>query len=218
MSRLSNHSRSTKASRRRYEMRRRAELVDQTRQRIVEAAARLHTTVGPANTTIASIAAEADVTRLTVYRHFPAIEDLFVACTAHWQAAHPGPDPDGWRAIADLATRIRAAFADLYAWYADNGGDLFPIYRDVDAMPPGARDAIRMRTARLADALVAGAATSPARGRRLRAVARHLVSFWAWHSLAVDQGLGKGAADLASDLVLSTAVGSPAERSRAERS
>ena len=52
-------------------MRKRAEQVDQTHQRIVEAAVHLHGTVGPAATTIAGIAEQAGVTRLTVYRHFP---------------------------------------------------------------------------------------------------------------------------------------------------
>lgn len=47
-------------------MARRAELVDQTRERITAAAARLHTSIGPANTSVAGIAEEAGVTRLTV--------------------------------------------------------------------------------------------------------------------------------------------------------
>ena len=57
-------------------MLRRAELVEQTRHRIVEAAIKLHTTVGPAGTTISALAEEAGVTRLTVYRHFATREDL----------------------------------------------------------------------------------------------------------------------------------------------
>ena len=59
------------AARRTYRMQRRAELVDATRQRIVEATVRLHTTVGPANASIAAIAEEAGVTRLTVYPTSP---------------------------------------------------------------------------------------------------------------------------------------------------
>ena len=74
--------RSTKT--RPYRMRRRAEQVDETRLRITEAAVRLHTTVGPAHTSIAAIAEAAGVTRLTVYRHFADLDTLFEACTAHW--------------------------------------------------------------------------------------------------------------------------------------
>src|SRR5215471_19726118 len=67
-----------------YRMRRRAEQVDQTRQRIVAATVQLHGTLGPAATTIAAIAEAAGVTRLTVYRHFPDDAALFGACSAHW--------------------------------------------------------------------------------------------------------------------------------------
>jgi AcrR family transcriptional regulator len=80
----------------------RAELVEQTRQRITDAAVRLHTTVGPANTSISTVAAEAGVTRLTVYRHFSDLEALFAACRAHWFGQHRPPDISAWRAIPDL--------------------------------------------------------------------------------------------------------------------
>src|SRR6185295_8878842 len=108
VSTLSEQVRSTKS--RPYQMRRRAELVDETRERIVEAAVRLHTTVGPAHTSISTVADAAGVTRLTVYRHFPDLEHLFVACTSHWLAAHPPPDPAAWGAIADLTERARRGF------------------------------------------------------------------------------------------------------------
>ena len=49
-------------------MRKRADDIAETRQRIVEAAVRLHGTIGPAATTISGLAEEAGVTRLTVYR------------------------------------------------------------------------------------------------------------------------------------------------------
>src|SRR5450756_2236866 len=90
MSISSEQMRATKS--RPYHMRRRAEQVNQTRERITEAAARLHTTVGPAHSSIAAIAEEAGVTRLTVYRHFAHLDALFEACRAHWSARHPRPD------------------------------------------------------------------------------------------------------------------------------
>ena len=58
-------------------MQKRAEQMDETRQRIVESTVRLHGTLGPAQTTIAGIARDAGVTRLTVYRHFPDFDGLF---------------------------------------------------------------------------------------------------------------------------------------------
>lgn len=179
-----------------YRMRRRAEQVDQTRERITEATVRLHTSVGPAHTSIAAVAEEAGVTRLTVYRHFADLDALFVACRAHWVAQNPQPDPNGWLAIPDLEGRGRRAFGELYAWYRDHAGELYPIYRDAASMPLSAQQATAAGNRQLADALVAGhvGSVSDRDGRLLRAVAGHLLDFWTWRSLVVQQGLDDGAA------------------------
>ena len=87
---------------------------------------RLHTTVGPAQASISAVADAAGVTRLTVYRHFPDLEHLFVACSSHWFAAHPPPDPATWRDIPDLADRARQAFGQLYGWFGRNRGRPLP--------------------------------------------------------------------------------------------
>jgi AcrR family transcriptional regulator len=204
MSTLSEQVRSIKS--RPYQMRRRAELVDETRQRITEATVRLHTTVGPANTSISAVAEEAGVTRLTVYRHFPDLEHLFAACQGHWFSLHPPPDPTTWRAIPDLDERARRAFAELYGWYGRNAEDLFPINRDEAAWPPQVQDQRRAGSAARAAAIVDGHAPDGPRGRLLRAVAGHLVNYWTWRSLVVDQGLHDDAAvDLAVRILTDTA-------------
>ena len=171
-------------------MRRRAELIDQTRQRITEAAVRLHTTVGPAHTSIASVAEEAGVTRLTVYRHFGDMDTLFQACRAHWLAQDPPPNPTMWAAVSDPEGRARLAFSQLYGWYRKRGEALYPIARDASSLPLTAQQARDADNRRLGDAIVGGAA-GPGRDRhrRLRAVARHLADFMTWRSLVVSQGL-----------------------------
>jgi len=70
-------------------MRKRAEQVEETRQRIVEAAVRLHTTVSPAHTAVSALADQASVTRLTVYRHFPDEASPYAACGEWWAQQHP---------------------------------------------------------------------------------------------------------------------------------
>ena len=191
-------------------MHRRAELVEGTRLRITEAAIRLHTTIGPANTTISNVAEEAGVTRLTVYRHFPDLEGLFVACRGHWMASHPPPDPAMWRAIDDLEARARSALGALYGWYRENTDDLFPINRDELSMPAGAQRARAQQARVLADALVAGHAEDDRRGRALRAVAGHLTGYWTWRSLEVSQGLAPGEAVDVAVLLFVSAADTPA--------
>ena len=172
-----------------YRMHRRAENVDETRLRITEAAVRLHTTVGPAATTIAGVAAEAGVTRPTVYRHFPDLDTLFVACSGHWTLRHPAPDPEAWRAIPGLEERARAALRELYGWYRTVGEDLYPIHRDVAALPASAQAALRAGNARMAEAIVNGHAGPDRAGRRLRAAAGHAVNLLTWRSLTLEGGL-----------------------------
>ena len=113
-----------------YELKERAERQARTRQRIVDAAIVLHTTVGPARTTISAIAERAGVERHTVYSHFPDERALGLACSGCYVERSPLPDAEAWRAIADPEERLRLGFGELYAYYARHGEELMPILRD----------------------------------------------------------------------------------------
>lgn len=179
-------------------MRKRAEQVDHTRLRITEAAMRLHTTRGPAYTTLSAVADEAGVTRVTLYRHFPDDDTLFAACSGHWIALHPPPDADTWGAVPPLEPRARHALGELYGWYADNAEALFLFRRDAEALPDFVQSSTAAGEAVYADALVAGSNVRGRARRRLRAVAGHVVAYPTWHSLVVGQGLtDEEAVDLA---------------------
>jgi AcrR family transcriptional regulator len=166
-----------------YQMRKRAEQVAQTRQRIVDAAVRLHTSIGPARTTIMGVAAEAGVTRATVYSHFASDDELFTACTEQWVTEHPPPNPTPWIGIEDLQKRATGILGDIYAWFSDNAHDLRLVNRDLDAMPGLVAQAQASLEQAMAQALLGGEPTFGARGRRLQAAAAHLVSFPTWDSL-----------------------------------
>src|SRR5579864_2326852 len=153
-----------------YRMRRRAEQVDQTRQRIVEATVELHGSVGPAATTIAGIADRAGVTRLTVYRHFPDDAALFGACSAHWISRQQLPDPGAWSQIGDPAARLRAGLADLYRFFRAGADMLTCIYRDFAALPEGHQQALRDQDTFFRDVLAAPFGGTRDDQRRLRAV------------------------------------------------
>lgn len=170
-------------------MRRRAEQVDETRQRIVEATAELHGSVGPAATTVAAIADRAEVTRLTVYRHFPDQAALFGACSAHWASRQQLPDPGAWSQIGDPAARLRSGLADLYRFYRAGAGMLTHIHRDFAALPEAHQQALRDGDIYFRDVLAAPFGGTEDEHRRLRAVIGHAISFWTWRSLCLGQGL-----------------------------
>lgn len=170
-------------------MRKRADQVDETHQRIIEAAAGLHATIGPAATTIAGIAKEAGVTRLTVYRHFADEAEIFAACSAHWLAQQVLPDPGAWVRLADPVERLEAGLTDLYRFYRAGVDMLTCILRDIDAIPEGRRELIRERDTHFRDVLLEPFVVRKARRRQLSAVLGHAASFWTWRSLCVGQGL-----------------------------
>jgi AcrR family transcriptional regulator len=170
-------------------MRRRAEQVDETRQRIVEAAVQLHGTTGPAATTIAAIADLAGVTRLTVYRHFPDEAALIGACSAHWMSRQQPPDPDAWSQASDPVGRLRAGLADLYRFYRAGAGMLANVYRDFAALPEAQQQFIRDQDSHLRRVLAQPFPAAPGQRRRLRALIGHAASFWTWHSLCIREGL-----------------------------
>jgi AcrR family transcriptional regulator len=166
---------------RRYELRARAEAQQATRARIAAAAAALHEEVGVGRTTVADIARRAGVQRLTVYNHFPDLETLLPACTAHWLAEHPLPDPMPALALADPVERLRATLTALYGWYRENA----PMQRrmlgerasvaELDAWMAQSSDAT---LAALASMLVAGLERPDA-----GALVALALDFWTWQRL-----------------------------------
>jgi AcrR family transcriptional regulator len=187
-------------------MGKRAELVDQTRRRITEAAVRLHTSVGPSATSMTAVAEEAGVTRLTLYRHFPNGDLLFAACMSHWRAQHPPPDPDAWRSVQPFGVRVRRAVADVYRWYEQNAADLYPLYRDAAFTPQSTLAARKATIERMVDAILDGATVRGRAKGRLRALAGHALGFWTWWSLHDEQGLrGADLVEVATAVILAGA-------------
>lgn len=170
-------------------MRKRAEQVDETRQRIVAATVHLHEHLGPAATTVAAIAEQAGVTRLTVYRHFPDDVALFTACSTDWMSRQVPPDPDAWASVPDPVERLRAGLTDLYRYYRQGESMLSKVYGDKVALPEPIRRSLEREEQEARDLLLKPFGTSGARRRRLRGVLGHAVSFWTWRSLCVDHGL-----------------------------
>jgi AcrR family transcriptional regulator len=196
-------------------MSKRADDTAATRQRIVEAAVRLHGTIGPAATTFSALAEEAGVTRLTVYRHFPDGQVLFTACSAHWAAGQILPDPVSWSRVADPAARLKMGLSDLYRFYRDGEPMLTNVRRDRAVLPKEIQERTAASDARYRDVLLEAFPVRGSRRKRLRAVLGHAVSFWTWRSLCAAQGLSdREAAQAMTALALATAGASGARARR----
>ena len=176
---------------RKYDMKRRAKRQEETRLRIVEAAVELHETVGMARTTISAIAEKAGVERLTVYRHFPDERALFSACSGHWSAANPPPEPASWTQIADPEERLRSALTEVYAYYRRTEPMLANVVRDAQVHPitremaePFYEHLERMRYV-----LATGWGVENERLALLLAALGHALDFQTWRSLARQQSL-----------------------------
>jgi AcrR family transcriptional regulator len=177
-----------------YRLGKRAEKKELTRRRIVEAAVDLHTTVGPARTTVAQIAERAGVQRHTYYAHFPDDRSLVNACSALALEQDPLPDVDGWAAHPAGTERIRHGLEELYAWYARNQQLTSAVLRDAEVHDL-TREIVQLRLAptfeRAATVLGEGMEEE---SRALLAVA---LNFACWSALSDFTDVGNAAALMA---------------------
>jgi len=163
--------------------------VERTRRAITEATMRLHERIGPRFTTVSAIAEEAQVTRVTIYKHFPDDEALVVACSSHWGFLHPRPDASRWVKISDPVARLRTALHETYEWAATAAPMMTMIYRDVDSMPSFVAEFLAADESTRLGALVRGFRAQGRRARRLEASIRHALRITTWQSLCSVGGL-----------------------------
>jgi AcrR family transcriptional regulator len=174
-----------------YTLKKRAEQQAETRQRIVEAAVELHSSLGPAATTFSMVAERAGVQRHTLYAHFPDEHSLAMACSGLVYERDPLPEAPAWRGIADRTERLTAALSAIYAWYERNASLMACVMRDVEHHAP-----TQKAVARRVGPVVAG--WHEVLGANLKAKQRamlHLaLNFFTWRTLARDGGLTQRAA------------------------
>ena len=186
---------------RKYEMKRRAERMQETRRRITEAAVELHETIGPARTTVSAVAEKAGVQRHTYYAHFPEIEDLYRACTAHYMERHPLPDPSPWVEIADAEERMRRGLSEVYAYYSDTEAMLANVLRDGQLDPRGQESMVMLyqHWRRMRDTIAEAFGASGEYREALLAAVALALDFQTWRTLVREQGLD---ADRAVELMV----------------
>lgn len=174
-----------------YTLKKRAEQQAETRQRIVEAAVELHSTIGPAATTLSMIAEKAGVQRHTLYAHFPDERSIFTACSGLAHERDPIPTADAWRGINDEMERLTTALGAIYGWYGRNASLLNNVMRDV-AHHPMVQEIQRTRALPVIKGWheVLGASLDA----RQRALLRLALSFHTWRTLTQEAGLEPAAA------------------------
>lgn len=190
---------------RRYRQTARAEQAAATRRRIVEATVELHSTVGPANTSLSAVARKAGVSRPTLYAHFPDEAELLQACTIHWLAQDPPPDPSAWSTIDDPRERMTVALTALYSHYSRNEQMVENVFRDmylVDSMRSFNVPLVESSFAQMTEILSSAFDDAPPLAVRRAAMVAVATRFETWKVLARERGLSsEEAAELMADAV-----------------
>ena len=194
MSSFNAHDRAIKFARG-YKLGKRADKQAETRARIIEATLALHSSLGPARTSVSQIAERAGVQRHTVYAHFPDERSLFLACSGLALERNPLPDPAAWAALPAGHERLRAGLAAMYGWFERNAEMAACVLRDAeDHALTGEMIALRMAPTFAEAVSVLGEGLS----ERQRALLGVALDFACWRTLALPVD---AAAALMSDAV-----------------
>lgn len=170
---------------RKYRMGERAVAVEETRRRILEATMEVHDEQGIVAGRWPDIAQRAGVSLATVYRHFPTLEELAVACGALTLEVVDHPTPEGAPAVFEGATstadRVERLVREAFGFYERGGRLVENVRRDRDRL-----DAVGEAHAhfeRGLDALVEQALKPLRIGRAERKAVRALIDERVWAAL-----------------------------------
>ena len=170
-----------------YQLKKRAQTRDRTRQRIVDAAIALHQSKGLAATTIGDIAGRAKVGKVTVYRHFPDEAALVSACSGQYFRLHPLPDVEDWRRIGDAHERLRLGLRETYRYHRETEAMMARVLseaRDLPIMEP-----YHAHWRRAAEILAEPWSTSMRDKALLNAALALTLAFETWHLLVRSERL-----------------------------
>ncbi|MCC5857124.1 MAG: TetR/AcrR family transcriptional regulator [Ectothiorhodospiraceae bacterium] len=199
-----------------YKLKKRAESLEATRARIVQALMELHEELGPRNTTISAIAERAGVQRLTVYRHFPDDTELFQACSSRWRELNPPPQPATWAHQDNGPARCRLALEAFYGYYRHTARMWTVLFRDEPDVPAlrGPMNGFRQYLEAIAADLVLTLVPPASQRRSTAATVSHVLQFQTWASLSAEGLDDTEAAHLATTWVCAAATGAAIAPSR----
>ena len=171
---------------RRYQMATRERAVQDTRQRIIDAAISLHAQRGVIATNWEEIAERAGVSTATVYRHFPSLGELVPACArTAFEAGARLPSPaQAAAAFAGLtrpAPRIERLIRESCRCYELGAGWLAAARRDAKSVPALDR-AVRLQE-RVLGVLIQAALGDAFVDAQTMSVIKALIDFPFWKAL-----------------------------------
>ncbi len=171
---------------RRYQMATRERAVQDTRQRIIDAAISLHAQRGVIATNWEEIAERAGVSTATVYRHFPSLGELVPACArTAFEAGASLPTPaQAAAAFAGLtrpAPRIERLIRESCRCYELGAGWLAAARRDAKSVPALDR-AVRLQE-RVLGVLIQAALGDAFVDAQTMSVIKALIDFPFWKAL-----------------------------------
>jgi len=166
---------------RKYDLGKRAEAVEETRRRIIQATFELHGEKGVLATSMQDIAERADVALRTVYYHFPTVDDLVAGCGKKVIALLAQPTPAIFKGLGTLEERVRQLVQELFAMY-ERGSTMIDVARREQSEVTGLADFVA-NDAISREALVREALRpSRPRLRTIHEVAA-LTDFYVWKAL-----------------------------------
>lgn len=175
---------------RKYRMGARSAAVAETRQRIVAASKVLHAEQGILGTSYEEIARQAGTAPATVYRHFPALDDLLPACARTIQVLQPLTAERAAMTFHGLrrpALRLELLVRGTCECYARDQGWLQAARREEELLP-ALRDVVRVQRDNLRLLVRAALADTGAPERVVQVVAA-LIDFPVWKTF-LDMGFG----------------------------
>ena len=193
-------------------MKRRARSEERTRQRIVEATVDLHAEHGIVATRPAEIAARADVSVSTLYKHFPSRGSLVEACTSHAATLVPAPDPGDVKSIPEPHRRIASMVRALFDFYAAREALLYTGRTEERLI--GELQPAMARLRGLRNAFVSAAVAGLGLDRGAIAATAAMADFWAWRTLRRDVGLSQSSTVEAAGAAIERIAGLSAPGSR----
>jgi hypothetical protein len=141
---------------------------------------------------------------MTVYNHFATELDMFDACSSHWFAGHPPPNPSDWARIDDPAIRTRHGLECIYRYYRQNESMMGNIHRDAPLVPAVA-EILEIKwiplLERMMKVLAAGRRSNSAGGKSYRAAMQLALDFGTWRILTASGLNDDAAAHLAAAMV-----------------